>query len=145
MAGSAQDILQRIVDDVGAATLAGDWDGYAGHVLLPFTLQTGRATMVIETEDDLRAGFAMFHEMIVVQKVTDLIRIVETAEFTGPDAIEGSYVSHLLSHAHRVVPPFRSTMLLRNVDGHWRIPRITNSLNNESWPLLTPRPPAHEA
>jgi len=142
MAEAADDILQRVVDEVGAALMAGDWDSYVGHVLLPFTLQTGRATMVIETADELRAGFDRFHEMIVVQKLTDYIRLVDAANYTAPDTIEGTYVSHLMRHAHRVVEPYGSTMWLRQVDGRWRIPRIRNELNNASWPLLTPRPPA---
>jgi hypothetical protein len=141
MAEAARDILQRVVDEVGATLMTGDWDTYAGQVLLPFTLQTGRATMVIETVDDLREGFNRFHEMIVVQKLTDYIRLVETAQHTAPDMIEGIYVSHLMRHAHRVVEPYRSTMWLREVNGRWKIPHIRNELNNASWPLLTPRPP----
>ena len=135
----ALDLLQSYLDEIGAAVLVGDWDTYRNHVALPFTLITEAATLVVTTEDDLRKGFDSFHEMLKFQKVTQYIRLADSAAALGDTLITGRYVSHFMAGSHRIIPPFRSTLTLRLVGNTWRGVAIANSLSNMQWPIQVPR------
>lgn len=135
----AMDLLQSYLDEIGNAVLLGDWDTYRNHVTLPFTLITETATMVVETEDDLRKGFDSFHDMLTFQKVTQYIRLADSAVALSDTLISGRYVSHFMAGSHRIIPPFRSTMTLRLIGNSWRAVAITNSISNMQWPIQVPR------
>jgi len=135
----AMQLLQSCLDEIGAATMAGDWQTYRAHVELPFTLITETATMLVETEAELRKGFDSFHDMLKFQKVTQYVRLADSAVELSDTLISGRYVSHFIAGAHRIVPPFRSTMTLRLVGNSWRAVAITNSLSNMQWPIQVPR------
>ncbi|MCX7889225.1 MAG: hypothetical protein N2422_05765 [Rhodobacteraceae bacterium] len=117
----------------------GDWDSYRDAVALPFHLQTERANLTIADEAALRDGFEDFHEMLRTQQVTDYIRLVRIATFIEDGLIAGNYVTHMLSNAVRVVPPFASQITLRRGDGVWRAVSISNATANTRWPIDLPR------
>ena len=73
-----------------------------------------------------------------MQKVTDMIILAKGAGHLSAGLTAGRYVTHLLCNANRAVPPYRSQMVLRLVDGQWRAVSIANSLTNSRWPLLVP-------
>jgi hypothetical protein len=135
----AMQLVQSYLDEIGNAVLVGDWATYRNHVILPFTLITETATIVVTTEEDLRAGFDSFHAMLQFQRITQYIRLVETAVDLSDTLISGRYVSHFMAGAHRIVPPFRSTMTLRLVGNSWRAVAIVNSISNMQWPIQVPR------
>ena len=131
-------IVQSYLDDVGAAVLAGDWDAYACRVVLPFQLTTLTAELVVRTEKDLRAGFDDFHLMLCAQRITDYVRLVESAAMTADQLLTGRYTSHLVAGDRRMIEPYASDITLRLVGNLWRATAISNSLINSRWPLLTP-------
>lgn len=135
----AMELVQSYLDEIGTAVLVGDWDTYRNHVELPFTLITETATMVVASEEDLRKGFDSFHDMLKFQKVTQYIRLADSAVALSDTLISGRYVSHFMAGSHRIVPPFRSTMTLRLIGNSWRAVAITNSLSNMQWPIQVPR------
>ena len=77
---NASDILQRYLDRIAAAVLQDDWPTYQDGVVLPFHLVTHSANITIATTAELRAGFEAFHQTLQAQKVTDYVRLVETAK-----------------------------------------------------------------
>lgn len=135
----AMDLLQSYLDEIGTAVLVGDWDTYRNHVGLPFTLITETATLAVTTEDDLRKGFDSFHDMLKFQKVTQYIRLADSAVALSDTLISGRYVSHFMAGSHRIISPFRSTMTLRLIGNTWRAVAITNSISNMQWPIQVPR------
>lgn len=135
----AMKLLQSYLDQIGTAVLVGDWDTYRAHVELPFTLITETATLNVDTEEDLRKGFDSFHDMLKFQKVTQYIRLADSAVDLSDTLIVGRYVSHFIAGAHRIIPPFRSTMTLRLIGNRWRAVAITNSISNMQWPIQVPR------
>lgn len=135
----AMKLLQSYLDQIGTAVLVGDWDTYRAHVELPFTLITETATLNVDTEADLRKGFDSFHDMLKFQKVTQYIRLADSAVDLSDTLIVGRYVSHFIAGAHRIIPPFRSTMTLRLIGNRWRAVAITNSISNMQWPIQVPR------
>ncbi len=132
----APKILQDYLDEVSLAVLAGNWEAYCDAVQLPLHIVSHDESKVVETDADLKAGFDQFRETLNIQKVTDYIRLVETASRLDPSLICGSYMSHLLAGAQRVMPPFRSQITLRLVGNRWRAASITNALANSRWPLV---------
>ena len=132
-------IMQSYLDDLSTAVLTGDWGTYSAHVAMPFTLVTETTTMVVDTEEKLRAGFDSFHDMLKFQRVTQYIRLVETAVDLGDTLISGRYVSHVIAGAHRIIPPFRSHMTLRLIGNIWCAAAITSSISNMQWPIQMPR------
>lgn len=135
----AMQLLQSYLDQIGTAVLVGDWDTYRAHVELPFTLITETATLNVDTEEDLRKGFDSFYDMLKFQKVTQYIRLADSAVDLSDTLIVGRYVSHFIAGAHRIIPPFRSTMTLRLIGNRWRAVAITNSISNMQWPIQVPR------
>lgn len=135
----ALQILQSYLDETSEACLKGDWDTYAATVELPFVFMTQTATTCITTREELQLGFDAYHAMIKHQRVTDYVRLTETAVELDQGLISGRYTSHLLAGSHRIVPPFRSSITLRLSGNRWRAASISNVLVNAEWPLLMPR------
>ena len=138
---TAAKILQERLDAVSAHCMAGDWPAYRAAVRLPFVMVTGGAEITLHGEAELRQGFDTFLSMLRLRGVTDYIRILRDARFDGEDCIIGSYDSHLMRHAERVVPAYRSQATLHRQDGLWLFVRIANTWENARWPVVTPKVP----
>ena len=132
----APETLQAYLDKVSRTVLADDWETYRMCVALPFHIVSHNENKVVSTEDDLRAGFDQFCDTLRFNKITDYIRLVESATMLDQDQISGSYVSHLISHGQRIMPPFRSQMTLRLIGNRWRATSVTNGLAKSRWPLV---------
>lgn len=135
----ALQILQAYLDEVGDACLRDDWETYVAAVELPFILMTQAATICISTQDELRIGFDAFCATLKHQRVTDHIRLAESAVDLDQGLISGRYTTHLLSGSHRIIPPYRSSITLRLAGNHWRAASISNDLVNTHWPLHLPQ------
>ena len=129
-------ILQAYLDEVAAAVMAGDFAAYRAGVVLPFHLVTYSANVTLTTEEALHSGFESFRSMLQTQRVTDYIRLVESAQVLDPELLTGRYVTHLVAGGMRVMDPFHSQITLRNVEGRWCAASITNALANSRWPFL---------
>jgi len=132
----AESILQTYLDRMADAVMHDDWHDYRAGVILPFHLVTHSANITLATEEDLRATYDGFRQTLQVQRVTDYIRLVQTAKQIENDLISGSYITHLLSGGQRLLDPFTSQITLRRHDDAWRAASITNALSNSRWPLL---------
>lgn len=132
----AHAILQSYLDEVSHAVLTDDWDTYRDSVSLPCHIISHDETKVVATAEDLKSGFELFRDNLQVQKVTDYIRLVESAARMDPDLISGKYTSHILANGQRVLPPFRSQITLRLMGNRWRATSISNVLANSRWPLV---------
>lgn len=133
-------ILQDYLDVVGAAVMAGDWETYRSKVCIPFNLVTHSANITVDTQDMLRDGYDTFCSTLKSQRVTDYIRLVQSAARLDTNLISGSYVTHIIASDTRVVPPYRSQITLRWECEMWTAASITNELTNHRWPLLVPSP-----
>lgn len=136
MPDNASSILQTYLDQIARAVMTDDWETYRAGVVMPFHLVTHTANITVSTEADLRAGFYTFRQTLEMQRVTDYIRLVESAKQVDEDLITGSYTTHLLSGGHRLLDPYTSQITLRRQEGIWRAASITNALANSRWPLL---------
>jgi hypothetical protein len=136
---SAQDILQDFLDRMGAAVKDNDWDLFRLGVCLPFQMVTEETTLVVESEESLREGLEAFHQMMELHHVTDYIRLVNHADLLAPQLLTGTYVTHMLRGATRIVPPFSSQMSLILKDDRWQCVSVANAMANARWPIDLPR------
>lgn len=132
----ATDILQTYLDEVSRDVLADDWNSYRDGICLPCHIISHDESKVVTTVEDLKAGFDMFRDTLRAQRVTDYIRLVESAQQLDRTLIAGRYVTHLIAGSHRLMPPFWSDMTLRLVGNTWRAASVTNALANSRWPLV---------
>jgi hypothetical protein len=137
---AAIEVLQSYLDTSMAALFRADWHDYAATIALPFTMITEASILTVATEAELRAGYDAYQNMIQTQRLTDVVRLAETAAELGETLISGRYITHMLSGALRVVPPYRSTITLRLTGSRWQAISVTNSLANMQWPIHLPRP-----
>ena len=87
----AEDILQSCLDDVSTAVLADDWNTCRDAVCLPCHIISHDESKVVATLDDLKAGYDLFCATLRAQRVTDYIRLVESAALhIAPFAASGS-------------------------------------------------------
>jgi hypothetical protein len=133
-------VLQSYLDESVASLFRADWPGYCASMALPFTLITEASVLTVTTEAELRAGFDAYQNMIRVQRLTDVVRLAETAAALGDNLISGRYITHMLAGSHRIMPPFRSNLTLRLTGNCWQAICVTNSLANMQWPIHLPRP-----
>ena len=84
-------------------------------------------------------GFDAYYAMLKHQRVTDYVRLAESAVDLDSGLISGRYTSHILAGSHRIIPPYRSSITLRLTGNRWRAVSISNSLANADWPLQVPR------
>lgn len=133
---NAADILQIYLDEVSLAVMTDDWDTYRARISLPCHIVSHNENKVVSTVEDLKDGFDQFRDTLRLQRVTDYIRLVESASQPDLDLIAGRYVSHLISGGHRLIPPFRSEIMLRRAGDRWCAVAVTNSLTNSRWPLV---------
>ncbi|MGV8950418.1 MAG: hypothetical protein ACOH2M_04890 [Cypionkella sp.] len=132
-------VLQSYLDTMSAAAMTRDWESYRAGVSLPFTMITETSVFTITTEAELQTGLDAFYETLRMQKVTDYVRLAETAAELGQNLISGRYITHLLAGANRVVVPYRSNISLRLNGNRWQAITITNSMTNMQWPIHVPR------
>ncbi len=132
-------IVQGYLDDVSAIVMANDWDAYTDVISRPFQMITHTSTMSFASPDDIRGIFDDFVLLLRTQRVTDYIRLVDSALQIDQDLISARYVTHLLAGSHRIMDPVRSGISLRLEGNRWRAASITNALSNSRWPVLLPR------
>lgn len=132
--------LQTCLDDIAAAVMAGDFTAYRSRVAIPFHLVTHSESLSLTTEEDLRQGFDSFCALLRSQRVTDYIRLVDSAQMLDADLISGRFITHVIAGSMRLMDPFPSQITLRRVAGRWRAASITNALFKSRWPLLMASP-----
>ncbi len=135
---TAAETLQQYLDTVAEATVRGDWETYAQSVIVPFTLETATATLVIRTSDDLADGFDTYAEMLADLRVTEMERKVVRAFSPEPDLIHGQYTTRLLAGKLQVAPMYWSQVRLERHEGRWKTPFIRNTTTDSRWPVLAP-------
>jgi hypothetical protein len=132
-------IAQTYLDEVAAIVMADDWDSYTNTICRPFLLITHTDTMTFATPHDIRGIYQNFVLLLHTQRVTDFIRLVETADLIDQNLISARYVTHLMAGGNRIMNPVVSSISLRLEGNRWRAASITNAVSNSRWPLLMPK------
>jgi len=136
---AAQVIYQEVLDSVSEATLHYDENVLRDAVQVPMKLTTLNEEFVIEEEQDWLDSVKGFHRFMVSMGVNHFIRIAFRAEFLSANYIEGCHVTYIMRNAEKVVPDYECRAALTRVDGRWRLNTLETTMENDRWPVVSPR------
>ncbi len=140
------DVFQRHLDDVSAALMQGDFDAYFERVCDPLVLVNEKSTTVITGEDQFRFGFDSYVGMLKSQRASHLMRLASSVTELGPELFTGQYVTQILRGGQRIYGPFESALVLRLVDGMWKLCCVASSSHRDGYPInVLPGAPGYAA
>ena len=118
------------------ALLGGDFVGYRALFGLPVRIAPrGGPAYVLETEEAMRHDFGLYHDVVRVQRVTDIYRRVRRIADLGGGAHRVEVEMHILSGAVRLVDPFMAAFTLIDTTEGPRITAIESALGHIRWTL----------
>jgi hypothetical protein len=125
--------VQKFLERVDTTMLHGDFEAWRQMYALPVVIEAREEQVVIDTEDKLRAEYDLYSEVFRIQKVTDVARVVKTAERLGDDMVIVTFRAHVMSGARYVTEPWEGAMTLRGPHGQWRVTKIMGATRATHW------------
>ena len=116
---TAREVAENVLDATGKALLAGDFDAFASYFALPHTLETPDQKTILKTSTALRTVFDRVSAKYIENRVTELIRICDVAEFVAPDRIHATHTTHMMSGNTRLEEPFPIFSIFQRVGDDW--------------------------
>lgn len=139
MAETALNIYQSYLDQMSAALLAHDADGFLRGIFLPNTLITDDDEIVISDRETAIRQFHGFANAIKAQGIDAYTRIAQSARFDGPDRIHGRHRSFMTARGKLVVPAFENAVTIERRAGVWGTTHTRHFTRFVSWPDILPR------
>jgi hypothetical protein len=136
---AAKAIYQEVLDDLSEATLHFDPEALCAGVQLPMQVSTLKELFIIETAEDWLGSAKGFSQYMRSMGVNHFIRIAHKAEFLSENYIEGRHVTYIMRNAEKVVPDYENRTVLTRVDGRWRVSTMDTSMENDRWPVVSPK------
>lgn len=128
-------IYQDWLDLTSSALMTGDVEGFASRCSLPFIMRTSGTETVLESIDDLRGDTANVVQALKDLQVTNYIRLVKQARYIDEATIEGWHTTYALRNATAVTPTYGNRMILRLMDGGWKVTEADHELSGNRLPL----------
>jgi hypothetical protein len=125
--------VQRFLDKVDTTMLYGDFKTWRQVYALPVVIEAREEQVTIDTEEKLRAEYDLYSEVFKIQRVTDVARVVKTAERLGDDMVIVTFRAHVMSGARYVTEPWEGAMTLRGPHGQWRVTKIMGATRATHW------------
>ena len=118
------------------ALVSGDFEIYQSVMDLPLQINPELETAyTLDTVDELRSDFEIYHQVNVLHHVTDIYRQIKAIKMLSQNRAAVSCTMELLSHSGRLVDPFLATHFLHQRPKGWRIYRIDSSVGHINWTL----------
>jgi hypothetical protein len=117
----AKEISEMLLEITGTALLENDFDRFSNRFYIPHFIATAENKTVLETRQDLRELFNTAVAGYSRQRITNLARFCEVAEYRSDTRIEAMHITHLMSGNQRVAEPFPSFSVLEFIDARWQI------------------------
>lgn len=140
-------IYQDWLDQTSSALMTDDVDCFVSMTSLPFIMRTSGGETILESEADLRGDISNVVEALGNQQVTNYIRLVKKARYLDETTIEGWHTTYILRNATAVTPTYGNRMILRLMDGIWKVTEADHELSGNRFPvtLLRSDPGCFEA
>ena len=138
-ADAAHVIYQELLDEMSEAMLRLDEEALCDGVQFPLQLTTMTESFIIENKEDWLKSARSFHQSLQAMGVNHYIRLASGAEFLSENYIQGHHVTHIMRNAEKMVPDYANRFTLTRVDGRWRVSAVDTALQNQHWPLMSPR------
>ena len=131
-----EDPFQQVKDRLTQALITGNFALYRSVISLPFQVEPRDGKpYVLHSETALEEDFLLYHKVINLHRITDIVREVKHMMKLQEDWVEVTVETNLLSHADRVVGPFKTQFVLRKTPDQWRIASIRSSLGHINWTM----------
>lgn len=128
-------IYQDWLDGASDHLFNGRIDAFVEMIGLPFMMRTIGAETLLETSEQVSTDAANVTEALRSNAVTHYIRLVQNAHYLQPDVIEGWHTTHVLRNALNVVPSYSNRMVMRCVDGVWKVTEAEHELTSNRLPV----------
>jgi hypothetical protein len=126
-------IIQQHFDQIDLTFLHGDFEQWRPGYLLPLVVESDHGCSLLDTEAKLRADFDQYRLKFVEHGVTDITRVIRTAELVGDTLLMATYRAYVLNGGDYVIPPWNGGVTMRREKGRWRITKIMNALGHKNW------------
>lgn len=118
-------VFAALGETLTRALLGGDFAAYASVMSLPLRITPrGDPAYVLQTEDELRADFQLYHDRLKGRDVTDIFRQVIEIKVVDPSHLRVRCRSHIMVRAQRIIDPFETQFLLVEQPDGWLISEI---------------------
>lgn len=122
------EILNFVANRTGHAILAGDFDTFFAHVLLPHTIDTFHARKCITSKAEFREVFYSVHHHYRRLAVTSLLRMDVTADFgESRDEVVASFETRFMSGQTQARDPAPGLVILRQDGLVWKTVRQSHA------------------
>lgn len=129
-------VYQEWLDTSSTALMTGDLEGFVSMIALPFIMRTSNCETILETMEDLRDDTSNVIQSLKGQHVTHYIRLVKQAHYLNEDTIEGWHMTYVLRHAKSVTPTYANRMIMRRIEGVWKVTEGDHELSGDRIPLM---------
>lgn len=128
-------ILQDVLDRMGETVKAGAIEQAMQLYSLPYLHEALDARVMLETREDLRIGLDSFANAMHAKGVTQVIRLVSSAEFLSPNYIDGTFVSHQLHNSRPIMRSYTNRTVIRRTGEGWKLTQMQNGFSHQTWPI----------
>ena len=118
---NARAISDAILEKTGRSMMSGDFDTFVSCFFLPQEVETFEGTRWLLTPADVRGVFDMMRLKFAECGITDMVRRCVEAQFSGPETIEATHETRLLSKDQIIVGPYPCFSILQKIDGNWQV------------------------
>lgn len=129
------EVYQEALNVVSQAVLAGDFDGYAARIDLPYLIHTDTARLLVVSRDDMRPTFHALHATLKDLGVTHYERVAREADYVDRDRIEGWHHTHLISNGEPVTCPHVSRHTIVRRGDLWLFSEAHYRITADRWPV----------
>ena len=126
-------VMQNFFSDLDLTFIHGDFGDWHNAYTLPVVVERGRKTVVLSTEDELREDFEQHRAEFALNRVTEITRVVRTAEAIGDTQMIATYRAHALSDGRYVLSPWDGAVTMRLEDDRWHITKIISAFGPKFW------------
>lgn len=121
-------VFAALGETLTQALLGGDFAAYASVMSLPLRITPrGDPAYVLQTEDELRADFQLYHDSLKGRGVTDIFRQVVEITVVDQTHLRVRCRTHIMVRAQRIVDPFETRFLLVEQPDGWLISEIESA------------------
>jgi len=117
----ARRIATDLLEITRSGMLNGDFTSFFKQFQLPQTIMTFDGKTEVHTPEAFRKIFDDIRRYQHSLGVTDIVRYCVAASFKGPDRIETTHMTHLLSGERQLSASYPTFSVLSLIDGDWRI------------------------
>lgn len=114
-------VAEKLLEKSGKAVMSGDLAAFASCFFMPQEIQTFEGSRWVLNINDLEQILTDLRQNFSERGITDMVRRVITARFTGPDTIESAHETRLLAGNQIVNGPYPTFSILQKTDDNWQV------------------------